>query len=54
MCSPGEGANQRASPSIFFAPGAALALDDMVLDGDVEAGEVRFAVLQQEGGDAIG
>jgi hypothetical protein len=39
---------------IFFAPDAALALADKVLDADVEAGEVRFAVLQQEGGDAIG
>jgi Fe-S cluster assembly iron-binding protein IscA len=37
---------------IFLAPDAALALDDKVLDAEVEVGEVRFAVLQQQGGDA--
>jgi iron-sulfur cluster assembly protein len=32
---------------IFLAPDAAPELDDKVLDADIEAGEVRFAVLQQ-------
>ena len=35
---------------IFLAPEAAVALEDKVLDADLEAGEVRFAVLQQEEG----
>jgi len=35
---------------IFLAPDAAAALEDKVLDADLEAGEVRFAVLQQEEG----
>ncbi len=32
---------------IFLAPGTAETLDDKVLDADLEAGEVRFALLEQ-------
>ncbi len=32
---------------IFLAPEAAQALDDKVLDADVEGEEVRFAVMEQ-------
>lgn len=32
---------------IFLAPGVPEALDDKVLDADLEGGEVRFAVLEQ-------
>lgn len=35
---------------IFLAPDAAQALDDKVLDANVEGEEVRFAVMLQEGG----
>ena len=33
---------------IFLAPGAADALDDKVLDADLEQGRVRFALFEQE------
>lgn len=36
---------------IFLAPDAAQALDEKVLDANVEGEEVRFAVMLQEGGD---
>jgi iron-sulfur cluster assembly protein len=36
---------------LFLAPEAAEAMEDKVLDADVEGGQVRFAVLEQaEGG----
>ena len=33
---------------IFLAPDAAPVLEDKVLDADIEGGEVRFAVVQQQ------
>lgn len=35
---------------IFLAPDAADAVDDKVLDADLEQGEVRFAIFEQDQG----